>query len=85
MEKDVTAKIQRRFTGTVASTGMEKTISVVVERTKVHPIYRKRFKTSTKYLVHDEKETAKVGDVVEFAECRPISKRKRWRLTKIVK
>lgn len=72
----------RRFTGTVTSDRMAKTITVLVERTKVHRLYQKRYTTSTKYPVHDERGMAQVGDVVEFVECRPISKRKRWRIVR---
>jgi len=75
----------RRFTGTVTSDRMAKTITVLVERTKIHPLYHKRYTTSTKYPVHDETGTYHIGDVVEFVECRPISKRKRWRVVKKVK
>lgn len=78
-------KRARRFTGTVTSDRMAKTITVLVERTKIHPLYHKRYTTSTKYPVHDEHGTYHVGDVVEFVECRPISKHKRWRVVKKVK
>lgn len=71
---------RRRLTGTVVSAKMQKTIVVRVERTKVHPVYRKRYKQSRKYKVHDETGAAKVGDTVVFEECRPLSKDKRWRL-----
>ncbi len=81
MEKQkVEKKIQRTFTGTVVSTKMNKTIVVKVDTIKVHPIYAKRFITHKRYLVHDEKGVAKVGEVVHFVECRPLSKTKRWRL-----
>jgi small subunit ribosomal protein S17 len=70
----------RTFTGTVVSIGMQKTIVVRVDRQKLHTKYNKRYRVSRKYHVHDEKNTAKVGDVVNFVECRPLSKTKRWRL-----
>ena len=69
---------QRRFIGTVTSDGMNKTIVVRVDRTKIHPLYQKRYGVSRKYKVHDEKNQYHVGDRVIFAECRPISKDKRW-------
>ncbi|PJA45276.1 30S ribosomal protein S17 [Candidatus Uhrbacteria bacterium CG_4_9_14_3_um_filter_50_9] len=75
-----TQAIQRTFTGKVVSTKMDKTIVVSVNRTLVHPKYGKRYVQSKKYHVHDEKETAQVGDVVNFQECRPYSKTKRWRV-----
>jgi len=74
----------RKFIGEVVSDKMAKTIVVKVARTKIHPVYRKRFSVSRKYKVHDEKNEYKVGDVVEFKECRPISKDKRWRVIKKV-
>ncbi len=76
---------KRTFTGIVVTIGMNKTISVLVDTKKLHIKYKKQFKSSRKYHVHDEKETAKVGDEVKFVECRPISKTKRWRLLKVVK
>jgi small subunit ribosomal protein S17 len=76
---------KRSFEGVVTSDKMEKTFVAVVERLKMHPIYKKQYKVSTKYKVHDEKNEAKVGNLVRFEECRPVSKDKRWRLTEIVK
>lgn len=69
----------RKFEGTVVSDKMQKTIVVLVERTKIHPLYSKRYKLSKKYKVHDPKGQYKVGDKVNFVECRPLSKDKRWR------
>lgn len=83
MQNSMEAKAQkqfRTFTGTVVSIGMQKTIVVRVDRQKLHTKYNKRYRVSRKYHVHDEKNTAKVGDVVNFVECRPLSKTKRWRL-----
>lgn len=77
--------IGRRFQGVVVGDKMAKTIVVNVERTKMHPVYKKRYQVSRKYKVHDEKNQYKVGDVVEFVECRPLSRDKRWRVTKKVK
>lgn len=71
--------------GVVSSVKMDKTISVVVERRLAHPTYRKYYKLSKKFLVHDEKNDCGVGDLVRIIECRPISKRKRFRLLDIVK
>ena len=76
---------KRSFEGIVTSDKMKKTIVVVVERLKMHPIYKKQYKVSTKYKVHDEKDEAKVGNLIRFEECRPFSKDKRWRLIEIVK
>ncbi|PIR03677.1 MAG: 30S ribosomal protein S17 [Candidatus Magasanikbacteria bacterium CG11_big_fil_rev_8_21_14_0_20_39_34] len=79
-----TTKQHRQFEGVVVSDSAEKTVSVRVGTTKIHPKYRKQYQTYRKYAVHDEKGAAKVGDKVIFEECRPISKTKRWRLVKVV-
>ena len=74
-------KVSRRmFSGRVVSDKMDKTIVVKVDRVKVHPKYQKRYQVSKKYKVHDEKNQFKQGDLVSFAECRPFSKEKRWRV-----
>ena len=72
------------FTGTVVSDKMDKTIVVSVDTFDVHKIYKKRVKKSTKFHVHDENNTAKVGDVVQFMETRPLSKTVSYTLVKIV-
>ncbi|RMD58940.1 30S ribosomal protein S17 [Candidatus Parcubacteria bacterium] len=72
--------IRRVFKGVVVSDKMDKTIVVKVERVKVHPKYKKRFVVSKRYKVHDEKNQFRTGDEVQFAECRPLSKEKRWRV-----
>ena len=73
------------FQGTVVSDKMEKTIVVSVDTFGVHKIYKKRVKKSTKFHVHDENNTAKVGDVVRFMETRPLSKTKSYVLVEVVK
>ncbi|MFA6422267.1 MAG: 30S ribosomal protein S17 [Candidatus Buchananbacteria bacterium] len=73
-------KISRKFKGVVVSSKMDKTIVVEVESLKVHKKYHKRYTSSRKYKVHDEKGQFKVGDAVAFIECRPLSKDKRWRV-----
>lgn len=76
--------LHRRFEGEVVKLSGEKTINVLVKTTKTHPKYKKQYVVSKKYLVHDEKSAAKVGDTVIFQECRPLSKQKRWRLVSVV-
>ena len=71
---------QRVFSGVVTSDKMAKTIVVSVETVKIHPKYKKRYTTTARYKVHDEKDQYKEGDKVLFVECRPISKDKRWRV-----
>lgn len=77
--------MKKRFRGVVVSNKIQKTIVVKVTRIKIHPIYRKRYRFSKKYKIHDEKNQAKVGDEVIFKECRPLSKDKKWRLIEIRK
>jgi small subunit ribosomal protein S17 len=79
------SKTQRSFVGVVVSDKMAKTIVVRVDRTVLHEKYQKRYIMSHRYKVHDENKTAKVGDKVEFVECRPLSRDKRWRLLKVLK
>jgi small subunit ribosomal protein S17 len=70
--------------GIVVSTRMNKTIVVKVENRYSHPIYSKIMIKTRKYLVHDDVETCNVGDQVLVQECRPLSKKKRWKLVKIL-
>jgi small subunit ribosomal protein S17 len=71
-------------TGLVVSDKMDKTISVLVERKLRHPVYKKYYRLSKKFLAHDEQNSCNVGDLVSIMETRPLSKRKRWRLLEIV-
>ena len=70
--------------GIVIGDKMKKTVSVLVERQVRHPLYKKIVKRRKMFLAHDEYEKCKVGDVVKIIETRPLSKRKRWRVTEIV-
>ena len=72
------------YQGRVLSDKMDKTITVAVETKKNHPIYGKRMNYSKKYKVHDENNTAKVGDIVKIMETRPLSATKRFRLLEVV-
>uniref|UniRef100_A0A831UAM7 Small ribosomal subunit protein uS17 n=1 Tax=Thermus islandicus TaxID=540988 RepID=A0A831UAM7_9DEIN len=72
------------LTGVVVSDKMQKTVTVLVERQFPHPLYGKVIKRSKKYLAHDPEERYKVGDVVEIVESRPISRRKRFRVLRLV-
>lgn len=69
---------RRVLQGVVVSDKMDKTVVVKVERRLMHPLYKKFIRRSKKYAAHDEANGAKIGDVVQIRECRPISKRKRW-------
>ena len=70
--------------GIVSSSAMDKTITVVVENRKRHPMYNKIMTTSKKLKAHDENNEAGEGDLVEIMETRPLSKDKRWRLIQII-
>ena len=70
--------------GVVVGKKMKKTVTVLVERQLRHPLYKKIIKRRKTFLAHDEYEKCKVGDVVRIIETRPISRRKRWRVTEIV-
>jgi small subunit ribosomal protein S17 len=76
---------RRRLQGLVVSNKMMKTLVVRIDRRVAHPKYGKYYTTSTKLKVHDEKAAAKLGDVVEIEETRPLSKDKRWRYISTIK
>ena len=74
----------RSVVGKVVSAGMDKTISVLVERQVEHPLYRKFVRKSSKIFAHDEQNSCSNGDIVSIEECRPLSKKKSWRLQEII-
>jgi len=74
----------KTFTGTVLSTKMQQTATVSVESRWQHPTYKKTVKRSKNYLAHNSRQ-AHEGDLVEIIETKPISKRKKWAITKIIK
>jgi small subunit ribosomal protein S17 len=69
---------RRVLTGRVTSDKMNKTVTVLVDRRVMHPLYKKFIRRSKNYAAHDEDNVCKVGDLVRIEECRPISKRKTW-------
>ena len=71
--------------GYVVSTSMKKTIVVKVDMQKAHRLYRRVIKRSSKFYAHDEKNSARVGDVVLIEETRPLSRLKRWQLKDIIR
>ena len=71
---------RRVLEGRIVSDKMDKTVTVLVERRTMHPIYKKYVKQSAKYAAHDESNCFQVGDTVSIEECRPISKRKCWKV-----
>jgi len=77
-------KLRKQRIGTVVSNKMQKSITVMIERSLMHPLYGKFMKRSTKLVAHDEKNECGVGDKVRIAETRPLSKTKRWRLVEVI-
>lgn len=74
----------KTLTGTVSSAATDKTIVISVVTHRTHPIYKKQFVTSKKFMAHDENNECKVGDLVSIIETKPISARKRFKLDKVL-
>ena len=74
----------QRLVGTVVSNAMDKTVVVSVDRLVKHKLYKKYMKRSKKYYAHDENNISKKGDTVEIRATKPLSKLKRWRISKLV-
>ncbi|MCL6429929.1 MAG: 30S ribosomal protein S17 [Anaerolineae bacterium] len=77
-------EMRRRLTGRVVSDKMQKTVVVLVERTKRHPLYGKTIRARKRYKAHDEENACRVGDLVRIVESRPISKEKSWVVEEIL-
>ena len=77
--------MSRTLIGTVVSNKMEKSAVVAVESHKIHPIYRKRYKTTKRFIVHDETNAVQMGDRVELSETRPMSAKKRFAISQVLK
>jgi small subunit ribosomal protein S17 len=77
-------KTARRTVGRVVSNKMNKSVTVSVERLIKHPVYGKFIRRTTKIMAHDEEQTCKEGDTVAIVECRPISKRKAWKVVEVI-
>jgi len=75
---------RKEFIGTVVSDKMDKTVVVLVETMVRHPLYEKLVRKRKKYMAHDENNECRVGDKVLIEETRPLSRRKRWRVKKIL-
>ena len=80
----VSDKTQRALTGKVVSAKTAKTIAVEITRVVKHPMYGKYMRRTTRLLAHDEAGEAREGDTVSISPCRPMSKRKSWRLVSVV-
>jgi small subunit ribosomal protein S17 len=76
--------LRKERVGKVVSNKMTKSITVAVDRKVKHPIYGKFVHKTTKFMAHDEKNEAGIGDTVRIMETRPLSKSKRWRLVEII-
>lgn len=77
--------MKRQVVGVVVSNQMNKTVIVAVERLVKHRMYQKYVKRQTKFAAHDETNSCQTGDTVQITESRPLSRTKRWRVSKIVK
>jgi small subunit ribosomal protein S17 len=84
IERDDERGRRKFMTGKVVSDAMQKTVVVTIERLVKHEEYGKYVRRRSRFKVHDEKNEAKVGDVIRFMETRPLSKDKRWRLVDFV-
>jgi len=84
MAQDIERPTRKKRIGSVVSNRMDKSITVAVDREIKHKIYGKYITKTTKYMAHDEDNTANIGDRVQIMECRPYSKRKKWRLVDII-
>ena len=82
--QNATTQVKRTVTGTVVSDKMNKTVTVLVERTVTHPTIGKVIRRTKKYHAHTETNDYHTGDVVMIEECRPISKTKTWKVSRLV-
>lgn len=76
--------LRKKRSGLVVSDRMQKTVVVSIERTVLHPRYKKVLKRRTKVKAHDESNQCHIGDRVLIVECRPLSRDKRWRVSKVI-
>lgn len=74
----------RKVFGNVAGNGADKTVSVSIERVVKHPLYGKYIRRTTRVMAHDEDNACRLGDRVAITECRPLSKRKSWRVVEVI-
>jgi small subunit ribosomal protein S17 len=75
---------KREVVGTIVSNKMEKTVVVQVERLVKHPLYKKYIRRRNKFMAHDQANECRIGDRVMITESRPLSKTKRWRVSRII-
>ena len=84
IQSDPDRGTRKERVGMVVSDRPDKTVAVSVETLVRHPFYKKRIRRSKRFMVHDERNEARVGDTVRIVETRPLSARKRWRLANII-
>ena len=84
IQTDTGRNRRKERVGLIVSDRADKTVTVSVEALVRHPMYKKRVRRSRKFMVHDERNEARVGDTVRIVETRPLSARKRWRLANII-
>ncbi|MBW2264133.1 MAG: 30S ribosomal protein S17 [Deltaproteobacteria bacterium] len=84
-EAGKTRHSRRTFEGEVVKDGMDKSITVVVRKKVLHSLYKKYYTRRYRYMAHDPDNACHVGDIVRIEECRPISKRKHWRVSAVIK
>jgi len=84
MSTDVKTSGKTTKVGLVTSSAADKSVVVKVENLIMHPLYSKFVRTSSKFMAHDEENACNEGDRVLIEECRPLSKRKRWRVRKVI-
>jgi len=82
--ENATKSLKTNKVGIVVSNGADKTVVVKVDNVIMDPLYHRFVQRSRTFMAHDEGNTCKVGDRVEIIECRPLSRRKRWRVTNVV-
>jgi small subunit ribosomal protein S17 len=79
-----TRGMKRQVNGIIVSNKMDKTVVVQVERLVKHPLYKKYIRRRNKFMAHDKDNSCQIGDFVEITEARPLSKTKRWRVSRIL-
>ena len=82
---EIRKRMKATKVGIVTSSAMDKTVVVKVSRQIKHEVYKRYVRRSKKFMAHDESNRCNVGDTVEIAESRPLSARKRWRVTEIIR
>jgi small subunit ribosomal protein S17 len=75
---------RKNLVGRIASNKMDKTVVVVVETRKPHPLYHRIIRTTRRFQAHDEENTCLIGDMVRIVEARPFSKNKRWQVAEVL-